>query len=433
MRQKLYSGETLVGTLEMVGNGILFEYDSDWIEGGFPLSFNLPLASGPKRMSADAFVRNLFPEEKRRNFISRFGKISPDFVIPFLRLYGDDLPGAINIRPSDGNVAEKDITDIAARLVARHLPLDMLGGRISLAGADPKAGVIARDVDGECRLFMRTGTSFSTHILKATESLAEAEAMGMEVARLAGLPVCGSRLISLKGNPAYLVERYDRRIVGGRMEKIQQEDFCQRLGISENEKYLNDRNGMVTETANVKMASVVNGLCASDRDMFLRASIFNIIFGNTDDHAKNYSLLFDGDGWRLAPFYDIISSRTLKKAFPEWNNLSPQLSRPFGRSILPAKVTHRDFSRHAEIFGIDAENLVDMWIDVCQRTIRALDGFAGHFMSSCVPCGLDANRLRDVERLADVTERHGGKFARSMLDIGLRAKSEIAPGNRPGM
>lgn len=36
---------------------------------------------------------------------------------------------------------------------------------------------------------------------------------------------------------------------------------------------------------------------------------FNGAVGNSDGHAKNLSLLYDRDGARLAPFYDLLSTR----------------------------------------------------------------------------------------------------------------------------
>lgn len=425
MRERLYHGTRFAGTLISDGKGVWLEYADSWLEDGFALSANLPLTERPVKMDAATFLGNLFPEERRRDIIRRLGKISPDSVLPFLRLYGDDLPGAISIRPEDPEGGERDITQEVARIIRRKLPLDLLGGRILLAGADPKAGVIAREIDGEWHFFAKTGTSLSTHILKATETLAEAEAMGMEVARLTGLDTCMSHLVNVGGEPAYLVERYDRSFVSGKWQRIQQEDFCQRLGFPETRKYLTSKNGMVTEKANRMLAGVVLGLSESERTKFIRASIFNIVFGNTDDHAKNYSLLLTDGAWTLAPLYDIISSRMLKKTFREWKALSPQMARPFGRSLLPAKISHRDFCFHASIFRMVPEELVMEWIDVSEKVIHVLDGFAGHFLAHRVPDGLSTQKMRDIERLAETTEKEGTKFAEAMLEIGLRASEAI--------
>ncbi|WP_240776430.1 type II toxin-antitoxin system HipA family toxin [Nitrincola alkalilacustris] len=36
-----------------------------------------------------------------------------------------------------------------------------------------------------------------------------------------------------------------------------------------------------------------------------RRIVFNIAVSNVDDHLRNHGFLFDGEGWRLSPAYDI--------------------------------------------------------------------------------------------------------------------------------
>ena len=33
--------------------------------------------------------------------------------------------------------------------------------------------------------------------------------------------------------------------------------------------------------------------------------VFNILASNTDDHVRNHAFLYDGNGWRLSPAYDL--------------------------------------------------------------------------------------------------------------------------------
>ncbi|MEI9928538.1 MAG: HipA domain-containing protein [Sphingomonas sp.] len=45
-------------------------------------------------------------------------------------------------------------------------------------------------------------------------------------------------------------------------------------------------------------------------DAFLRATFFNLMIGNTDNHAKNHALTYDvGPVPRLAPLYDLVPIR----------------------------------------------------------------------------------------------------------------------------
>ena len=39
-----------------------------------------------------------------------------------------------------------------------------------------------------------------------------------------------------------------------------------------------------------------------------RLMVFNVLTGNKDDHAKNFSFLFQEGNWRLSPAYDLVLS-----------------------------------------------------------------------------------------------------------------------------
>ncbi|HOZ29405.1 MAG TPA: type II toxin-antitoxin system HipA family toxin [Bacteroidales bacterium] len=43
----------------------------------------------------------------------------------------------------------------------------------------------------------------------------------------------------------------------------------------------------------------------SEVEKMLRLMIFNIVIGNKDDHAKNFSFIYKNDKWKLSPAYDL--------------------------------------------------------------------------------------------------------------------------------
>ena len=50
-----------------------------------------------------------------------------------------------------------------------------------------------------------------------------------------------------------------------------------------------------------------------DKEQFFKTMLFNLIFGNTDDHSRNFSYLMDSEGnWRGAPAYDLTFSTNKK-------------------------------------------------------------------------------------------------------------------------
>jgi serine/threonine-protein kinase HipA len=42
-----------------------------------------------------------------------------------------------------------------------------------------------------------------------------------------------------------------------------------------------------------------------DLEQLWRRIVFNIAVSNVDDHLRNHGFVFDGEGWRLSPAYDI--------------------------------------------------------------------------------------------------------------------------------
>lgn len=75
------------------------------------------------------------------------------------------------------------------------------------------------------------------------------------------------------------------------------------------------------------------------------AAIFNLIIGNADAHAKNYSLLYRDNAVEMAPLYDLLAT----VAYPD---LSPRLAMKIaGRSILD-DLQATDWGRFAKESGL---------------------------------------------------------------------------------
>jgi serine/threonine-protein kinase HipA len=45
-----------------------------------------------------------------------------------------------------------------------------------------------------------------------------------------------------------------------------------------------------------------------DMERFFELVLFNYIYANGDDHLKNFSLVLEGQDYRLAPAYDLINT-----------------------------------------------------------------------------------------------------------------------------
>lgn len=117
-------------------------------------------------------------------------------------------------------------------------------------------------------------------------------------------------------NILFATARYDRpfiaesRMIDGlpRPQRLHQEDFAQALGIPAAEKY-EPTDGMYLKNAFALLKHrSANPL--EDQLKLWDLTVFNFLIGNTDNHLKNLSLLYDASlaSVRLAPAYDVIST-----------------------------------------------------------------------------------------------------------------------------
>lgn len=120
-----------------------------------------------------------------------------------------------------------------------------------------------------------------------------------------GLPVAKVEKITLPGQVALAVERFDGLWGGETLKRLPQEDICQPLGYPSARKYQKAGGpgiGQIMELLRESDDPI------RDRETFFRAQIFYYLIGASDGHAKNFSLqLGRRSRFRLAPLYDILS------------------------------------------------------------------------------------------------------------------------------
>jgi serine/threonine-protein kinase HipA len=181
------------------------------------------------------------------------------------------------------------------------------GGQFSLAGAQAKTAL--HFTGGTWGV--STGSAPTTHILKpglaafAWHHLNEH--VCLSAARRLGLQAAKSTMTVFEGEPALIIERFDRVERGGSFSRVHQEDLCQALSIPPVRKYQSDGGPSPGRIADL-LRSVIPGPAAEeDVWRFLDALAFNWLIAGTDAHAKNYGLLLSGNQVRLAPLYDLAS------------------------------------------------------------------------------------------------------------------------------
>jgi serine/threonine-protein kinase HipA len=231
----------------------------------------------------------------------------------------EEYPGALRT----GHVEAISETGIAERLRRlRDDDADWLGDdeHWSLAGAQSKFTLRRLDSRSDWGggsghgWGIAHGTEPSTHIVKpgitSIPGQALIEHLSMRAAAAVGHQVARTEYLEFDGQPAIVVERFDRMERDGRLVRIHQEDFCQTFGMDPSKKYEADQGAGVQRIAErLREATTDDSV-----ERFARAVIVNYLLGAPDAHAKNYSLLLVGSAARLSPLYDVASGLTAQRA-----------------------------------------------------------------------------------------------------------------------
>jgi serine/threonine-protein kinase HipA len=268
---------------------------------------------------------------------------------------------------SESDKDYKDVTDLVT--VQLELPVRQrknliaaTNSKVSLAGAQNKLPVV---VDGD-RLLVPADGSFAatTHIIKAPSNalpdLQYNEAFCMDLVRAVGLPAPDSDVMKIGGTDVLIVERYDRYLRDGSVHRLHQEDFCQALGLYSKQKYEQWQGpGFATCAGLVRRCADA----ASAIEEFARFAAFNLIVGNGEAHGKNFSIVYEwapesgshGKGFRLAPFYDVIS--TLLYAD---RNVDTAMAMRYGKSYKTEEMNSTCFRTLAKDLGVDARRFKEL-------------------------------------------------------------------------
>lgn len=281
--------------------------------GTCPLSLSLPVTDrrvqGP---ALDRFLDNLLPESSVRSALERENGVSPGDAFALLGVLGRECAGAVQLTPDDTPVGTGRLVpmsdDEVATLVARLPTLDPPDGEVvsaSLGGVQAKV-LLTRTDDGWA---WPAEGAMSTHIVKpepvadvAVPDLVRWEEWTLRLARTAGLPAARAELVDFDGRTAVVVERFDRQ--DGR--RLHQEDMAQALGVAARDKY-EPSTGRPSRLEQLVAAARAQAVDPDRLVADLVAQLtFNLVIGNGDAHAKNYSLtLGERPACDMAPLYDV--------------------------------------------------------------------------------------------------------------------------------
>lgn len=218
-------------------------------------------------------------------------------LLPYLLESGSNRSGALDFqaRP-DHYVARTHGATLAQLLraaddVQSGAPisdelLEALEAGSSAGGARPKATI----TDGDRHLIAKFPA------LTDPYPVMKAEAVAMDLAHRVGIDAASTELVEVSGREVLLVERFDRRPGGTRRQFVSALTI---LGLPE----MAARHATYHDLAD-RIRSRFSRRADTLRELFARI-VFNVLVGNTDDHARNHAAFWDGDRLTLTPAYDI--------------------------------------------------------------------------------------------------------------------------------
>lgn len=311
----------VAGKIEFDNGVISFNYGRSYLERMgdefFPsisiYESELPLKSGilplKNGLNIPGCIRDAAPDAWGRRVIlnKKLGRkgIGADVdeldEITYLLESGSDRIGALDfqrspveyIPRSDKSVSLEELIESADR-VEKGIPLTpeldhALFHGTSIGGARPKALI----EHNEKKYIAKFSSSSDIY------SVVKSEYIAMRLAALAGLDVAPVKMIKAAGKDVLLIERFDRvksdegwqrKLMVSALTILELDDMMARYASYEN-------LAEIIRYRFEKPKHTLKELCSR--------LLFNILCGNTDDHARNHAAYWDGKNLSLTPAYDI--------------------------------------------------------------------------------------------------------------------------------
>ena len=310
----------VAGKLEDDNGNILYNYGKSYLErindanpaisiyepelplkaGALPLLDGLSMPGCIRDSAPDAWGRRVIINKK----LGRKGKdTDTDDLgeLTYLLESGSDRIGALDFQASPTEYVPRSASKVSleellesAERVEKGVPLtpeldQALFHGSSIGGARPKA------------LIEDQGSKYVAKFSSSTDiySLVKAEYIAMRLAALAGLDVAPVKMTQAANKDVLLIERFDRQPSASGWTRRSMVSALTMFGL----------NDMTARYASYEdLAEIIRYRFTEPKktlnELFSRL-VFNILCGNTDDHARNHAAFWDGKELTLTPAYDI--------------------------------------------------------------------------------------------------------------------------------
>lgn len=370
----------VAGRLAPTAQGLRFNYGRSYLARADKLPLylpELPLQPGllplPTGLSMPGCLRDAAPDAwGRRVILNRLlgsaGRSADTAVLDelsYLLQSGSDRIGALDFQASattfesreGGEASLEDLLESAARVEQGLSLTPTLAQAIQhgteIGGARPKA-----TLSGDGRKWIAKFSS-STDVAPVVK----AEFVAMRLAALVGLDVAPVRLVQASGKDVLLVERFDRVAhADGRWRRRALVSALTLMGLDEM---------MAAYASYEELADIIRHRFTEPRttlrELFARL-VFNILCGNTDDHARNHAAFWDGERLALTPSYDICPQ-------PRAGQEATQAMKILGDNRFSRLTVCVAVAARFQLAAPDARGIIDAqvqalhryWSDVCDE------------------------------------------------------------------
>ena len=311
-----YTEPVVAGRIARDGERLIFNYGRSYLQRDDAVALytpELPLRRGALAplggLSMASCLRDGAPDAwGRRVIINRkFGLKGKDIDVgqvddlTYLMESGSDRIGALDFQLSateyaprgHGHTSIEELMSVAdcveaGKPISADLDLALFQGS-SIGGARPKAII----EDGGRKLIAKFSSRDDVF------NVVKGEFVAMQLASVVGIKAAPVKLVCVAGKDVLLIERFDRVRDG---KDWQRKAMVSALTLFELDEMMARYASYETLTEIIRHR--FREPKASLRELFKRL-VFNVLSGNTDDHARNHAAFWDGESLTLTPAYDI--------------------------------------------------------------------------------------------------------------------------------
>ncbi|MBY3021806.1 type II toxin-antitoxin system HipA family toxin [Rhizobium leguminosarum] len=419
----------VAGRLDQNGERLLFTYGASYRRRENAISVyepELPLEEGIiapiNGLSMASCIRDCSPDAwGRRVIINRLTGKKPDAAgvpeiseLTYLLQSGSDRIGALDFQASateyvPRHAAQASLDELmeAAALIEKGVPLPSaleiaLNHGTSIGGARPKVLIN----DGKKKFIAKFSATNDTY------SVVKAEFIAMKLAAACGLNAASVAMTRAAQKDVLLIERFDRTHTTDGWRRHAMVSALTMLGLDE----------MMARYASYEdLAELIRRRFTAPKDTLkeLYGRIcFNVLCGNTDDHARNHAAFWDGRMLTLTPAYDICpQGRTGNEATQAMLIKGDGRASTLATLLASAPDYHLKEAEAAALIENQVTMIAANWPGVCaEAELSPVDRnlFAGRqFLNSYAFEGLEGQKaLKDAFRAARDALIAGGGASR---------------------